>query len=286
MPEFDSSKAYAEQEEGTFFDDGREIELLHFVYSQENIDEIRGSPEKVLAAIDKYGRTKKYLMNVGDDKGKIVTDLIAEVKPKIMVELGGYIGYSCILFGAAVKKAGGQKYYSLERNPEFAAVIMALADLAGLSDVVKVVIGASDAGIKRLHAEKAFDHIDLMFLDHYKPAYTSDLKLCESLSLVKEGTVLAADNVIKPGNPVYLEYVNASPAKKREAAAKGGETNTNGAEMDERWKKQYEKRVKEETVDQTVTGNPNLIYDSKIVHSYEPTGVPVSNAAHLATMNL
>jgi len=85
MPEFDSSKAYAEQEEQVYFDDGREIEMLHFIYNKPNINEIRGSPEKVLAAIDEYGRQKKYLMNVGEDKGKIVTDLIAEVKPQVMV---------------------------------------------------------------------------------------------------------------------------------------------------------------------------------------------------------
>jgi catechol O-methyltransferase len=84
--QFDTAKAYAPQEEGTgFFDDGREIELLHFVYSHSDLDNIRGSPKNVLAAIDEYGRTKKYLMNVGEDKGKIVTDLIAEVKPKTMV---------------------------------------------------------------------------------------------------------------------------------------------------------------------------------------------------------
>jgi catechol O-methyltransferase len=85
MPSFDQKKAYAPQEEGTnFFDDGREIELLHFIYSHPDIDTIRGSPKDVLAAIDEYGRTKKYLMNVGEDKGRIVTDLIAEVKPKTM----------------------------------------------------------------------------------------------------------------------------------------------------------------------------------------------------------
>jgi len=84
MPDFDTSKAYAEQEE-VFFDDGREVELLHYVYGKSNIDEIRGHPAKVLQAIDEFGRTKKYLMNVGEDKGKIVSDLIAEVKPQTMV---------------------------------------------------------------------------------------------------------------------------------------------------------------------------------------------------------
>lgn len=84
MSQFDQSKAYATQED-VFFDDGRETELLRFIYEKEDIDEIRGSPEKVLAAIDEYGRKQKYLMNVGEDKGKIVSNLIAEVKPQTMV---------------------------------------------------------------------------------------------------------------------------------------------------------------------------------------------------------
>lgn len=86
MSAFDESKAYHQKEE-VFFDDGREVEILHFVYGKPNIEEIRGSPERVLAAIDEFARTKKYLMNVGEDKGKIVTDLIAEVKPQTMASL-------------------------------------------------------------------------------------------------------------------------------------------------------------------------------------------------------
>lgn len=86
MATFDENKAYMPQEE-VFFDDGREIELLHFVYSRPNISKIRGSPEGVLAAIDEYARTKKYLMNVGEDKGRIVSDLIAQTKPRLMVRV-------------------------------------------------------------------------------------------------------------------------------------------------------------------------------------------------------
>ena len=252
------------------------MELLHFIYSHPSISEIRGSPTHVLAAIDEYGRTQKYLMNVGDDKGRIVSELIADVKPHIMVEFGGYIGYSALLFGDAVRKAGGKRYFSLERNPEFAAVIMSLVDLAGLNDVVKVVVGSSTESIKRLHADASLKHIDLMFLDHYKPAYTTDLKLCEHLQLVTPGTVLAADNVIKPGNPPYLEYVRSSVEKKREQYSK---SHTNGVEdsgIGDRWKNQYGQREGDEKLSTEIKGNPNLIYESKLINSFEPTGVPVS----------
>ena len=213
-------------------------------------------------------------MNVGDDKGKIVTDLIAEVKPEVMVELGGYVGYSALLFGNAVRRAGGKKYYSLERNPEFAAVIMCLVELAGLSDVVKVIVGSSSESLQRLHDSRTVGRIDLMFLDHYKPAYTSDLKLCEHLNLVRPGSVLAADNVIKPGNPPYLEYVRSSVEEKRSKVK--GMAGGDATQFPDTYKTQYKKREGEEKFGTDIEGNPNLIYESKLVNSFEPTGVPVS----------
>lgn len=291
-PKFDDKKAYAEQEstfvsysqenpvyfsaETAKFDDGREIELLHFVYNHPMIADIRGSPSRLLEAIDEFGRTKKYLMNVGEDKGKIVVDLIKNVKPKVMVELGGYIGYSAVLFGDVARRAGGKRYYSLERNPEFAAVIMSMVNLAGLDDYVKIIVGPSADSIGRLYVEGNLEHIDLMFLDHWKPAYIADLKLCEQLSLITPGSVLAADNCIKPGNPPYLDYVRSSVQDKRR---KHESENTNGESIEAfstRYKDQYIKSVGAEKVDTEIKGNPNLIYESKLIHSYEPTGVPVS----------
>lgn len=178
------------------------------MYNHPLIEEIRGSPERVLAAIDEFGETKRYLMNVGKFKAKIMTDLIAEVKPRVMVELGGYVGYSAIAFGAALRASGGERYLSLEMNPEFGAVITSLVNLAGLQDIVTVEIGKSSASLRRLSTAGVLKHVDLLFLDHYKPAYTSDLKLCEELGLVGIGTVLAADNGSSPLHSLTLASTN------------------------------------------------------------------------------
>ncbi|KAL3471222.1 S-adenosyl-L-methionine-dependent methyltransferase [Aspergillus californicus] len=237
--DFEQAKAYVAQEEG-----------------------------RVLNALDEYGRTNKYLMNVGADKGRIVCDLMAEVKPKAM--LGGYVGYSCI--GNAVRNAGGMRYYSLEMNPEFAAVIMSLIDLAGLSDVVEVVAGSGDASLLRLHSVGWLEYIDFMFLDHYKPASTTDLKLCEELKLISPGSVLPVDNVIKPGNPPYLEYVRRTFNEKRGKLGESGRSEG----MPGRTVDQYKKRYGNMKFNQS-TGNTNLVYESGLVNSFEPTGVPVSN---------
>lgn len=190
------------------YDDGREIALLHFVYKHPQLEQMRGKPQRVLDAIDEYGKTKKYLMNIGLYKAKTVTDLIAAEKPQTMVELGGYVGYSAIAFAAAVQAAGGKRYFSLEHNPEFAAVITMLADLAGLRDIVRVVVGNSADSLRRLHHSGDLKHIDLLFLDHLKPAYTPDLKLCEELGLVGQGSVYAADN----GKPQFQDSCEVAMA--------------------------------------------------------------------------
>jgi len=174
-----------------------------------------------------------------------------------------------------VRKAGGKRYWSLERDPVFGAVIQSLVSLAGLSDIIKVEIGSSDASIKRLHDSGALKHIDLMFLDHYKPAYKTDLKLCEELKLVTPGSVLAADNVIKPGNPPYLEYVRSSVAEKREAIKKADAEAGPDARFADKTAGQYAKRQGQEQLHLS-QGNPNLVYKSELVNSFEPTGEPVS----------
>lgn len=167
---------------------------MQFILNYPNVDQLKGNPQKILDAIDEFGRTRKYLMNIGEYKSKTVVDLIKARKPQVMVELGGYVGYSAIAFAEALQEAGGRVYYSLEKSPEFGKIITSLADVAGLGDVIKVIVGSSSDSLKRLHADGTLTHIDLLFLDHCKPLYTDDLKLCEELGLIKVGTVLAADN--------------------------------------------------------------------------------------------
>jgi catechol O-methyltransferase len=209
-------------------------------------------------------------MNVGEDKGAIVTSVIRERRPNVMVELGGYCGYSTILFANEVREAGGEKYFSLERSPNFAANIKTLVEFAGLSDFVVVVVGPSNESIQSLHRDGQVKIIDVMFLDHYKPAYTTDLKLCESLGMIVKGTVLTADNVVTPGNPPYLKYVRSSVEEKRMALTEENENDTERFPL--RAAAQYGKVERLSTM---LKGNPNIVYKSHLIDSFEPTGVPV-----------
>ena len=138
-----------------------------------------------------------------------------------MIELGGYVGYSAILFGDALRSNGGKKYLSLEINPEMAAVATILIQLAGLQDIVSFIIGPCDKSLIQLAQEKQIDHIELLFIDHWQELYLPDLLLVEELGLLKSGvSVLVADNILRPGAPKYAEWVRASTAEKREMTKK------------------------------------------------------------------
>lgn len=220
---------------------------------------MNGNPKAILAAIDEYGRTKDFLMNVGTSKGKIVAEkLIPELKPDLMVELGGYVGYSTLLFGSALKGIGGRKFLSFEASPKFASVSRALVELAGLGDTVEIHVGPCRDSLRQLRKKYATGVVDVFFIDHAKFQYVNDLKLCEELSLAGPGTTVIADNVISPGVPDYLDYVDAPIKVKVERA------------------QNEQMALSPHDKDDISLGNPYLCYENTLIDSLEPTGEPVS----------
>ena len=173
---------------------------------------MQGNPSAILEAIDQYAAYEDFLINIGSDKGRIVANLILENKPKVLVELGGYIGYSAILFGDQMRKQSPPEQpvhlWSLEFEEKFANIAKDLISLAGLSDIVTVVTGAADESLRKLKQDGKIDHIDFLFLDHVEDLYEQDLKVAmDELMLLKSGSRIVADNVLRPGAPKYREYV-------------------------------------------------------------------------------
>lgn len=215
---------------------------------------MKGSPEAVLAAIDEFGCTEDFLMNVGQEKGGVVTKLIAQEKPKTLLEIGGYVGFSAILFGNEFRKSGGQKYLSLELNPTFACVARELIALAGLDQTVEIIERPCRESLRKLH-QQGVGAFDMVFIDHAKVLYLNELKLCEELGFVKPGTTVMADDMVRQGNPQYSAYVRDAPALK---------------------KQRYEKDKASQSEGDESLGNPALIYETSMFYGLDPCGTEVS----------
>ncbi|KAJ5159909.1 S-adenosyl-L-methionine-dependent methyltransferase [Penicillium canariense] len=221
--------------------DGREITLLKYIYAHPELDtKLRGSPMAILGVMDEFAAREDFLINIGPEKAGKLAVLVREHQPRVLVELGGYVGYSAILFGSILKEIWGEnpddaeledadedsaaagkgkrkekaKLYSIEIDPLIASIAMNLVSLAGLQDLVEVVVGASAHTLRRFHEEGTLGDggIDLLFMDHDEALYEADVKLAEKFCfLEKEGALVIADNVVRPGAPGYRGYMRKNP---------------------------------------------------------------------------
>ena len=203
-------------------------------------------------------------MNIGPTKGDLISSVIAKRKPSVMVELGGYVGYSAIRFGDALRRAGGKQYLSLEINSTYAAVANKLVDLAGLSDIVRIIIAPAHLSLARLVHDHVIDHIELLFMDHFKDRYLPDLWLIERLGLLKPGvSMIVADNIGRGPTLDYLAWLQTDPADKRARVEKSGARGTlNRAEL----KQAVQANSEDAAVAalENVAGDPDLKYETEV----------------------
>ncbi|XP_077317811.1 catechol O-methyltransferase-like [Lithobates pipiens] len=164
-----------------------------------------GDPQSVVDNIDNYCRHKEWAMNVGDEKGLILDKVVKETDPSVILELGTYCGYSAIRIARLLKP--GARLFTVELDPVHAAVAKQMIEFAGVQDTVLVLEGSTTNIIPQLRQKYNVDALDFVFLDHAKDRYRPDTILLEECRLLKEGSVLLADNVVYPGIPDFLEHV-------------------------------------------------------------------------------
>ena len=169
--------------------------------------------------MDTFSTKQDFLISIGSDKAQFMRELLDKERPNVIVELGGYLAYSAILFGDYLKKnsakdARGAHVWSIEFEPSFADLMRELIAFAGLTDFVTVVVGAAADVLPKLKDDGRVKDIDLLFVDHIEVLYEQDLKVCQNLGFLKTGAVVVADNVVRPGAPAYREYVRSHPQLK------------------------------------------------------------------------
>jgi len=171
-------------------------------FVEENAKE--GDPQDVLRAMDRFAREKRFLMNVGPEKGPLMAELIGRLPASARVlELGAYCGYSAIMIADQLSPEG--RLTSIEVDPVAVRVSRANVAYAGYADRVEILEGSSMEVIHTLDGP-----FDMVFLDHWKDIYERDLRLIEERGLLRAGSIVVADNVGELfGADVYLDYVRS-----------------------------------------------------------------------------
>jgi catechol O-methyltransferase len=156
-------------------------------------------------------------------------------RPLILVELGTYCGYSSILLAHTLKDqlhCPLFHIFSVEVVPENVQVANELIRLAQLERCITVLLldnfdkGYDDEddrepfllakrleqSIKGKFPEHCSSHeniprIDFLFIDHAKSLYLRDLQVLEQARMIREGSFVAADNVIFAAIDDYRHYI-------------------------------------------------------------------------------
>ena len=162
---------------------------------------------RLLRDLEQVARTE-HLPSIGPVKGKIISDVIKKYGPTSILEIGTLHGYSAILMTSLLPHDG--KLITIEIDKNLANIARKNIERAGgwLSDKIQVICRNAIDAIPTLVGYK----FDMIFLDAVKDEYLEYLKLIEQTNLMKENSIVVADNVILYENEMkdYLEYVRNS----------------------------------------------------------------------------
>ncbi|UJR22144.1 hypothetical protein I4U23_025208 [Adineta vaga] len=164
-----------------------------------------GDIHSVINAIDEYGWTREFLMNIGDRKGQILDQAIRSRRPRTVLELGTYLGYSSLRMISQLPR--NSMIISIDRNPETARIARAIHKHAGVENRIKIIVDSTRNIIPQLSRRYGIRSFDFIFIDHDGSDYLRDFMSLEQYGLIQSGTMITADNVITPGAPDYLRYL-------------------------------------------------------------------------------
>jgi catechol O-methyltransferase len=188
--------------------DGREEALAQYVTS----NAVPGDLDSAIAAVDEFCYGESFMMNVGDEKGALLDAAIRRAKPRRLLELGTYCGYSALRTTRVMPDDA--HLYSIEfveANANIARRILAHAGVEARVTVVVGTLGDDGKTIAALENEHGFTagSLDFVFIDHAKDAYLPDLKRILEHGWLRPGALVVADNVKMPGAPDYRDYMRA-----------------------------------------------------------------------------
>jgi catechol O-methyltransferase len=181
-------------------------DMLYYVESAQP-----GNITSVLESMDKAASTS-WMMNMGPEKAAIMRNIISDLKPQRVLEIGTFLGYMTMTM--AQEMSTGSKLVTIEKdsvNHAAASKILnkAMGDLSSYRVPVDSWLGASGDVLESKEFKRAYrgQPFDLILMDHWKAEYTQDLNRLEKLGFVGKGSIVIADNVVFPGAPEYLNYL-------------------------------------------------------------------------------
>ena len=176
-----------------------------FVYkmSLEEYIEQHTTPEnEVLQSIvrNTYTHVLNPHMLSGHVQGRVLSMLSHMIKPKRILELGTFTGYSALCLAEGLAEDG--RLVSIEHNDELEETIKRNLSLSPLGDRIELLIGDAKEILSTFNSQHST--FDLVFIDADKREYCEYLELV--YPLLTPGGFLLADNTLWDGHIIDPAY--------------------------------------------------------------------------------
>ena len=176
----------------------RQIEKIATTLS-EYIEQHSTSESEVLQQITRNTHLEVInpRMLSGHVQGRVLSMLSQMTRPKRILELGTFTGYSALCLAEGLTEDG--KLITIEHNDEMEEAIRRNLALSPLGNKIELVIGDAKEELRRLD-----DKFDLVFIDADKKEYCDYLDLV--LPLMRLGGWILADNTLWDGHIIDPAY--------------------------------------------------------------------------------
>ncbi|MCX2745141.1 O-methyltransferase [Mangrovivirga sp. M17] len=127
--------------------------------------------------------------------GRVLAMLSKMIRPKFILEVGTYTGYSAICFAEGLQENG--HIFTIDKNEEIEEMAERYIEKAGLNDRITRIQGVASEVIPTLN-----NKWDIVFLDADKKNY--DLYYDQVFENVNKGGFILVDNVLWSGKVVGM----------------------------------------------------------------------------------
>ena len=154
------------------------------------------SEDKVMYELNRATHLRTFYPNMlsGSVQGKFLEMVSCMIRPRRILEIGTFTGYSAICLAKGLTPDG--KLITIEVNEEMEDFINDFIKKSGMEDRIELVLGDALKVIPALD-----EQFDLIFIDADKEQYIDYYEL--ALDKLKNGAFILADNVLWGGKAVY-----------------------------------------------------------------------------------
>lgn len=147
-----------------------------------------------------YAHYEDSSMLSGFYQGRLLSMFSRMIRPRVVLEIGTYLGYSALCFAEGL--ADGGKVITLDINEETNKVARSFVDKSEYRDRIEFHLGNAVEIIPTLPGE-----FDLVFIDADKPNYSNYYNLV--IDRVRQGGFIIADNVLWSGKVLAPDDENS-----------------------------------------------------------------------------